>query len=73
MWLVEMTVKNLLGVCEWSLKSVSDNLNIFQVLLVVDEGVLLPDVLVNLRVASDLRLGGGRESSSRRANALVKS
>ena len=73
MGLVEMSVKNLLGVGQGSAKSLLDDFDVLKVLLVVDEGVLLPDVLVNLRVASDLRLGGGRESSSRRANALVKS
>ena len=73
MGLVEMSVKDLLGVGQGSAKSLLDDVDVLKVLLVVDEGVLLPDVLVNLRVASDLRLGGGRESSSRRANALVKS
>lgn len=62
MWLVEMSVENLFCVCEGSIESCLDNVDVFNVLLVVDEVIGLPNVLVDLRVAGDLRLGGGSES-----------
>lgn len=54
MGLVEMSIENLLGICQGSVESGLDNVDILNVLLVVDEVLLLPDVLEYLGVPCNL-------------------
>lgn len=70
MGLVKMSVENLLGVSQGSVESLSDNVDVLGVLLVVDEGVVFPDVLENLGVAGNLRVRGRGETSGGTEGAL---